>query len=103
MHIRVYHHFIMHMYTINFLCLLYLFVCLGNEVVQISAEQCGVVKKICNYFKHSNSEVVRIYICISSGYDITGWQMQLVTLILTKVKEIFTQIAHQKNKEIRKN
>ena len=40
---------------------------------------------------------------ISSCYDVTGWQAQLVTQILTKVKGIFVQIAHQKNKKLRKN
>ena len=40
---------------------------------------------------------------ISSGYNVTGWQMQLATQILTRVKGIFVQNAHQKNKEIKKN
>ena len=33
---------------------------------------------------------------ISSGYDVTGWQTQLVTQILTRVKGIFVQIASPK-------
>ena len=39
---------------------------------------------------------------ISSGYDVTGWQTQLVTRILTKLEGIFVQIAQKKNKDIRK-
>ena len=48
-------------------------------------------------------KVVKCHICSSSGYDITAWQTQLVTQILTRVKGIFVQIAYQKNIEIRKN
>lgn len=45
---------------------------------------------------------IRSYVLyISLGYDITGWQMQFVTRILTRIKGNFMQIAYQMNKKIR--